>query len=67
MPLEQGKSDKVRSANIATEIRAGKPPAQAEAIAYSVQRKAAHAQDFKEALERSNAQVAEVAKDYRRK
>ena len=35
MPLLKGKSAKVRSQNIATEIRAGKPPKQAEAIAYS--------------------------------
>jgi len=40
MPLKKGKSDKARSANIATEIRAGKPAKQAAAIAYSVQRKA---------------------------
>jgi len=40
MPLKKGKSDKARSENIATEIRAGKKPKQAEAIAYSVQRKA---------------------------
>ena len=35
MPLQKGSSAKVRSSNIATEIRAGKPPKQAEAIAYS--------------------------------
>lgn len=40
MPLKKGKSDATRSANIAAEIRSGKPPAQAEAIAYSEQRKA---------------------------
>lgn len=40
MPLKKGKSDKARSENIATERRAGKPAKQAEAIAYSVQRKA---------------------------
>jgi hypothetical protein len=40
MPLKKGKSDKARSANIATEIRAGKPRAQAVAIGYSVQRRA---------------------------
>lgn len=40
MPLSHGKSDASRSKNIATEIRAGKPPAQAAAIAYSEQRKA---------------------------
>jgi len=40
MPLIQGKSDKARSENIATEVRAGKSPAQAAAIGYSVQRKA---------------------------
>jgi len=40
MPLIEGKSDKARSENIATEIKAGKSPAQAAAIGYSVQRKA---------------------------
>lgn len=40
MPLKKGKSDKTRGENIATERRAGKPAKQAEAIAYSVQRKA---------------------------
>lgn len=35
MPLKQGTSKKVISGNIATEIRAGKPPKQAAAIAYS--------------------------------
>jgi hypothetical protein len=38
MPLIQSKSDKARSENIATEIKAGKDPKQAAAIAYSVQR-----------------------------
>jgi hypothetical protein len=35
MPLKKGKSRKVISENIATEIRAGRKPAQASAIAYS--------------------------------
>jgi len=35
MPLKKGKSKKVISSNIAAEIRAGKPRAQAIAIAYS--------------------------------
>ncbi len=35
MPLKTGKSPKVISSNIATEINAGKPPKQAAAIAYS--------------------------------
>jgi hypothetical protein len=39
MPLEKGKSKKTISANIATEVRAGRAPAQAAAIAYSVARK----------------------------
>lgn len=33
MPLEKGRSQKVISRNIATEIRAGKKPAVAKAIA----------------------------------
>lgn len=36
MPLKKGKSKKVISSNIATEIKAGKPKDQAVAIAYSV-------------------------------
>jgi 8-oxo-dGTP pyrophosphatase MutT (NUDIX family) len=40
MPLIEGKSDKARSENIATEVKAGKDPKQAAAIAYSVQREA---------------------------
>lgn len=40
MPLKKGKSNAARSANIATEVRAGRPVKQAVAIAYSVQRKA---------------------------
>ena len=40
MPLKKGTSDKTRSANIAKEIKAGKKPAQAEAIGYAVQREA---------------------------
>jgi hypothetical protein len=39
MPLVEGKSDKARSENIAIERNAGKPPKQAEAIAYAVQKK----------------------------
>lgn len=38
MPLIQGKSDETRSKNIATEIKAGKDPKQAAAIAYSIQK-----------------------------
>lgn len=36
MPLEKGSSQETISHNIATEIRHGKPPEQAAAIAYSV-------------------------------
>ncbi len=39
MPLKKGSSRKVMSQNIKTEIAAGKPQKQAEAIAYSVARK----------------------------
>ena len=35
MPLKKGKSKKVISQNIATEIKSGKPVKQAIAIAYS--------------------------------
>lgn len=40
MPLIKSSSKRARSENIRREIKAGKPPAQAAAIAYSVQRKA---------------------------
>jgi hypothetical protein len=40
MPLIKSTSKKAVGKNIATEIRAGKKPAQAAAIAYSVQRDA---------------------------
>lgn len=40
MPLNKGKSDKARSANIAELIKAGHDPKQAEAIAYKTQREA---------------------------
>lgn len=40
MPLIQGKSNASRSKNIATEIKSGRKPAQAAAIAYSTQRAA---------------------------
>ena len=39
MPLKKGSSKKVLQQNIKTEIRAGKKPAQAEAIAYSEARR----------------------------
>ena len=39
VPLAKGSSRKAIQANIRTEIKAGKPPKQAVAIAYSVARK----------------------------
>lgn len=41
MPLIKSTSKKALGKNIATEIRAGKDPKQAAAIAYSIQREAA--------------------------
>lgn len=68
MPLIEGKSDKVRSENIGKEIGAGKDPKQAAAIAYSIQRKAARANDidvFKHPAQASAAaqSIASHAKD----
>ena len=40
MPLSKGASDKAREKNIRTEIKAGKKPAQAAAIAYAEQERA---------------------------
>ena len=40
MPLIKSPSNKARAANIASEIKAGRPAKQAVAIAYSVQRQA---------------------------
>jgi hypothetical protein len=45
MPLVKSKSKEAFQKNIATEIRAGKPPKQAAAIAYSVQRSAKKMKD----------------------
>lgn len=40
MPLKQSTSKKAFRENVKAEMKAGKPPKQAVAIAYSVQRKA---------------------------
>lgn len=40
MPLVKTGTKKARAQNIATEVAAGKPPKQAVAIAYSVERQA---------------------------
>ena len=40
MPLVQSKSKAAFRKNVAAEVKAGKPPKQAVAIAYAVQRKA---------------------------
>jgi len=63
MPLIEGKSDKARSENIATEIKAGKPKAQAAAIGYAVQRKAQHAQDDKDAFRQNLDNLHQCAND----
>jgi len=56
MPLEYGSSREAISSNIATEIKAGKPPKQAEAIAYSVAGKSRS--DAIEAIEKGVADLA---------
>jgi hypothetical protein len=43
MPLIKNATKKAREANIASEIAAGKPPKQAVAIGYAVQRRAKRA------------------------
>ena len=43
MPLTKAPSKKAFKQNVKTEIKAGKPPKQAVAIAYSVKRQAAKA------------------------
>jgi 8-oxo-dGTP pyrophosphatase MutT (NUDIX family) len=63
MPLIEGKSDKARSENIATEVKAGKSKAQAAAIGYSVQRKAEHAQDDKDAFRQNLDNLHCIAND----
>lgn len=58
MPLMKSSSNKARSANVATEVKAGRPVKQAVAIAYATQRSAkgkasgAHAQHHAERGER---------------
>ncbi|HWT34743.1 MAG TPA: hypothetical protein VN289_00595 [Paraburkholderia sp.] len=63
MPLIEGKSDKARSANIGKEIAAGKSPAQAAAIGYSVQRKAERANDDCDAFRQNLDNLHSIAND----
>jgi hypothetical protein len=42
MPLKKGTSEKAFKSNVKAEVKAGKPQAQALAIAYSVKRDAEH-------------------------
>lgn len=49
MPLEKGKSRAVISKNIATERKAGRPPKQAEAIAFAEARRSAHKERVRKA------------------
>lgn len=64
MPLKEGTSDKTRSENIATEIRAGKPPKQAEAIGYSEQRKAKeHHNSTKDYIDMTHHRALKASKE----
>ena len=58
MPLEKGSSRSAISHNIAAEIKAGKPKAQAAAIAYSVAGKGrTDAESYLDAVKRGDAQA----------
>jgi hypothetical protein len=56
MPLEKGNTAGARSHNIATEIKAGKPPKQAEAIAYNVARGDCEITQYLDAVRRGDAE-----------
>ena len=57
MPLIKSRTDAAKRENIATELRAGKSPAQAEAIGYAVQREA-RASDGRPAMDAGTRKLA---------
>jgi hypothetical protein len=65
MPLEKGSSQKVISHNIATEIRHGKDPKQAAAIAYSVAGKSRDDAITSQGLENATAEAFRQTQLYR--
>lgn len=63
MPLIHGKSQKAFSHNVAAEMNAGKPQAQAVAIAYSEKRKAQHMDEGGEVESDREAMMNELASE----
>lgn len=67
MPLNKSGSEKALHENIAAEIRAGKDPEQAAAIAYSTQRKAKDGVTLGELLSKVRDCMDEIDRGLRRK
>jgi hypothetical protein len=71
MPLEKSASNEARSRNIATEIRAGKSRAQAAAIGYAIQRRAAqrgrsnYAEDGREESGSTHPRAGKILRNWR--
>ncbi len=65
MPLNESGSRKSIGENIATERRAGKPPAQAAAIAYSVAREHGYHDEYaKRRQERADHEKLKYGREY---
>lgn len=67
MPFIKSRSNKARSENIKTEIEAGKPPAQAEAIGYAVQRRATGESPYRHAAKGKAEEDKQAASHFKRK
>ena len=67
MPLIKSTSKKAREKNIKAEIAAGKPPKQAVAIGYSVQRQASHDSPYRSAARQRAEEDKRAASQFKRK